>query len=289
MYDAHEPRNLDEEDLSEDMPELPPSRPETSLTQLLYTIMLTRVRVVQARVMDLTNSTSQPAYGEILEVDQLLRNVYDSMPVLAKAMPSTNFESAVTPASMRALYLGMAFLKAELVLHRPYLILGRTDHRHQYSRRICLNAAVEMLGFQSKIDAAIQPGGKLCTTGWQVFTVSWYMSSYTVQDFLLATAVLVLDLEEDLVAPLPPTESTLDKATTMQLDGQPPSRAELIEALRMAHGIWTKASKKSHEARRVAAASKAVLAKIDSYSASQAPTPAHPAGQCISWQVQVHR
>ena len=34
MHDTQEPRNLDEDDLHEDMLELPPSRPETELTQL---------------------------------------------------------------------------------------------------------------------------------------------------------------------------------------------------------------------------------------------------------------
>ncbi|KAF2849055.1 hypothetical protein T440DRAFT_519623 [Plenodomus tracheiphilus IPT5] len=267
MYDAHEPRNLEEDDISEDMTELPPSRPETELTQLLYTITLTRVRLAHARVMDLMNSTSQPAYREITEVDGLLRKVYDSVPDSAKAMPSTNFDSAMSPTSMRRLYLGLAFLKAELTLHRPYLILGRTDDRYQYSRRVCLNAAVEMLGFQSKLDAEIQPGGKLWTAGWQIFTVSWYMSSIVAQDFLLATTVLVLDLEADLVAPLPPSPG--NHGETLRLDGQPPSREECIEALRMAHRIWVKASRRSHEARKVAAAAKIVLAKVDAHDARE--------------------
>ncbi|KAI8934105.1 hypothetical protein NX059_008867 [Plenodomus lindquistii] len=273
MYDTWEPRNLREEDIDEDMPELPAPRPETELTQLLYSILLTRVRLAHARVMDLLNSTSQPAYREIMELDKTLRNVYDSVPESAKAMPSTNFDTAVEPTSMRRLYLGLAFLKAELTLHRPYLILGRTDYRYQYSRRVCLNAAVEILGFQSKLDLELQPGGRLWSGGWQIFTVSWYMSSLVAQDFLLATTVLVLDLEEDLVAPLPRTQSTPTEG--VQLDGQPPSREELVGALRMAYHIWAKASKRSHEARRVAAAAKVVLAKVDAHDASEANTPGH--------------
>jgi len=38
MYDTQEPRNVNEEDLFEEMTELPPSQPETELTPLLYMI-----------------------------------------------------------------------------------------------------------------------------------------------------------------------------------------------------------------------------------------------------------
>ncbi|CBX92038.1 hypothetical protein LEMA_P047440.1 [Plenodomus lingam JN3] len=277
MYDAHEPRNLGEDDIDEHMSELPPSRPETDLTQLLYSIVLTRVRLAHARVMDLMYSTSQPAYREIMEMDKLLRDVYDAIPESAKVMPSTNFDTVVSPETMRRLYLGLAFLKAELMLHRPYLLLGRTDSRYQYSRRICLNAAVEMLGFQSKLDTEIQPGGKLWSAGWQILTVSWYLSSLVAQDFLFATTVLVLDLEEDVAPPLSPSHES--RSEGLRLDGEPPSREELIEALRMAHRIWTKASKRSQEARRVAAAAKLVLAKVDAHDTSESTAtgqlPAH--------------
>jgi hypothetical protein len=86
-------------------------------------------------------------------------------------MPASNFDTALTPDSMRQLYLGLSFLKAELMLHRPYLLSGRTDLRYEYSRRVCLNAAAEMLSFQRKLDTEIRPGGKLWSPAWRIFTV----------------------------------------------------------------------------------------------------------------------
>lgn len=263
MYDTQEPRNLAEDDLQEDMTVLPPSRPETEMTQLLYSIILSRVRIAHARIMDLMNSTSQPPYREIMEVDAVLRQVYENSPDSTKGMPLADFDSASGPASMRRLYLGLSFLKAELMLHRPYLILGRTDSRYEFSRRVCLNAALEMLSFQRKLDSEIQPGGRLWSPGWKTFTVSWYTSSIVAQDFLLATTVLVLDLDEDLGAPLPSSPAPTN--SRHQLAGSPPTREEIVTALRIAHGIWCKASKRSHEARKVAAAVKLVLAKVDAH------------------------
>lgn len=257
MCDTREPRNLLEEDLHEDMTELPPSRPEVELTPSLYTVVLTRVRLAHAKVMDLMNATCQPSYREVMELDAMFREVYTKLPECAKPIPGEDFNSTLSPASMRRFYLGLSFLKAELMLHRPYLLLGRTDRNYEYSRRVCLNAATEMLGFQRKVDGEIRPGGKLWSRGMQSFTVSWYMSSIVAHDFLLATTVLILDLDKDLTSPIQSTPAT--PASGLQLDHGPATRAEIIEALQNAYTIWSKASRRSHEARKVAAAVKLVL------------------------------
>jgi hypothetical protein len=261
MYDTQEPRNVEEEDLFEDMIELPSARPETELTPLLYSIVMTRVRTVHAMVMDLTNATSQPPYRDIMNLDAVLRHVYDKLPVSCKVMAAEEFDLAVDSTAMRRLYLGLSFLKAELVLHRPYHLPGRTDPKYEYSRRICLNAASEMLDLQQKLDAEIQPGGKLWSPGWQVFTMSWYMSSLVAQDFLLATTVLILDLDEDLTSPSP---LAYEGGTSgLKLDRGPPSQQQITELLRGAQNIWHKASSRSHEARKAAEAIRLVLSKMD--------------------------
>lgn len=259
MYDIEEPRNLLEDDLYEDMMELPPSRPETELTQLLYSIVLTRVRITHAKVMDLMNSTTQPQYRDIMELDAVLRDVYDRVPESAKAVPAERFDISMSPATMRRLYLGLSFLKAELMLHRPYLLLGRNNTKYEYSRRVCLSAALEMLDFQRRLDMEIRPGGTLWSPGWQIFTVSWSMSSVVAQDFLLATTVLILDLGEDSVHPVTTTHGV--GRSGLRLDCALPTREAIIEALQHAHRIWCKSSKRSHEARKVAAAVRVVLRK----------------------------
>ena len=262
MCDTREPRNLLEEDLHEDMTETPASRPETELTPLLYSIVLTRLRLVHAKIMDLMNATTQPPYREVIELDTHLRQVHDLLPECARLMPGEEFENAETSASMRRFYLGLSFLKAELMLHRPYLLLGRTDAKYEYSRRVCLNAATEMLCFQRKIDSEIQPGGRLWAPGVQSFTVSFYTSSVVANDFLLATTVLVLDLDKGLTSRVPSVSAA--PSSGLRLDQGPPGRAEIVDALRTAFDIWTRASAKSHEARKVAAAIRLVLNRAQS-------------------------
>jgi len=225
-------------------------------------LVMTRVRTTHAKVLDLTNATSQPPYRDVMNLDAVLRHVYDKLPESSKAMPAADFDGAsYNPASMRRLYLGLSFLKAELMLHRPYLVLGRTDARYEYSRRVCLNAASEMLLLQQLLDAEIRPGGKLWSPGWKVFTMSWYMSSIVAQDFLLATTVLVLDLDGDLSSPLPPTPQLAQSG--LQLDRAPPSREQITQLLLGAQNIWYKASRRSHEARKVAEAIRLVLNKAN--------------------------
>lgn len=259
MYDTQEPRNLNEEDLYEDIREVPAPRPETELSQLLYSIFLTRIRRQQAQIIDTVNSTSQPAYREIMSADEILGRIYDSIPHAPGISSLEEFNVTTLPGSMRRVYLDLGILKAKLMLHRPYLKLGRTDAKYDYSRRVCLNAAVEMLRFQRKLDELLQSDGKLSSQRWRIATVNWYMSSIIAQDFLLATSVLILDLDEDLDSPLP--RSVQPARGELLLDRDAPTREEIIASLRSAYEIWTKASKKSQEAFKVAAAVKLVLSK----------------------------
>jgi hypothetical protein len=158
MYDTQEPRNLNEEDLYEDMTEPPPSRPDTELTHLLYFILLTRIRKIQAQTLDLLETTPQPLYKNITDLDAALRLVYDKIPGNSEA---ENLGQSNTPAKtnhLRYYYLQIAYLKALVMLHRPYLKLGRVDEHYKYSRRVCLNAAMELLSFQTSMNTEMQPG-----------------------------------------------------------------------------------------------------------------------------------
>ncbi|KAI4629210.1 uncharacterized protein J4E87_003472 [Alternaria ethzedia] len=222
----------------------------------------------------LVNATSLPPYGEITEMDATLRDVFEKIPQSPTSNTFDDPNTDLSPDFMRYTYLNVAFLKAELMLHRPYFVLGRTDSRYAYSRRVCLNAAIEMLRFQSKLDAEVQPGGRLTSPGWRLSTLSLYMSSIIAQDFLLATTVLVVELDEDLIAPIPPASELMESG--VQLDHASPTQEEIIASLRSAYHIWIRASKRSQEARKVATAVKLVLSKVHG-SGVQATDSAHGA------------
>jgi hypothetical protein len=261
MYDTQEPRNLIDEDMSEDMTELPPSRPDSEGTTMLYVLIRTRVLSVFARIMDLTNSSMQPAYREIMELDTTLRAIYDNVPSTYKAMRVKDFGEEITENDMRRFFLGLNFLKGEIMLHRPYLLLGRNDSRYEYSRLACLDAAFEILQFQKIMDTDCRPGGRLWSQKWRLWSVSWRLSSLVAHDFLLATTILCLDLNQELVSPMHvPTDHITDR---VRYKSAQPTRTEIVETLTSSYAIWVRESERSHEAQRVATAVSHLLRKAN--------------------------
>lgn len=261
MYDAIEPRNLTDDDLYEDMTELPEARPDTDTTVMLYALVRNRVLHVVSQIVDLANSPNQPVYPDVLELDTSLRTVYEKLPPSMKAFRAKDFEYADTDVAMRRLYLGLTFLRAELMLHRPFLSLGRTDTRYEYSRLVCLDAALEILECQRELNAQAAPGGKLWSSKWRIWSVSWRLSSALNHDFLLATTVLSLELDRDISTPLPAQPDTAAPRVRFK-EGQP-TRAEIVEALTGAYDIWVSQSENSREAKKVAAAVRLVLGKAN--------------------------
>lgn len=257
IYDVAEPRNLIDDDIYEAMTELPPSRPDTEPTVMMYTLVRNRVLQVFKRIADFANSVTSPAYRDVLSLDKELRAVYDNFPAPMKAIRVQDFDYSDSTSSRRRLFLGLSFLKAMLMLHRPYLLLGRTDPKYAYSRITCLETALEILQYQKTLDGEARPGGRLWNRNWQVWAASWRKSSVINHDFLLATTVLALDLDRSLTSSIPtPQEEVVNNDET-------PTQAAIIETLQGAYKLWADQSETSREAKKVAAAVRLVLRKAN--------------------------
>ncbi|KAF2736393.1 hypothetical protein EJ04DRAFT_542486 [Polyplosphaeria fusca] len=279
MYDTKQPRHLAEEDLFEDMTELPPPRPDTESSVMLYSLTRNHILEIYTQIVDLTTSTHQPAYRDIMILDEALRNEYYHMPAAMKALRLNELHTvdAAHDDTIRRLYLGLAFLKCELTLHRPYFLLGRTDNRFEFSRLVCLDAAMEILEFQQTFESECRPGGKFWSYRWRLWSTTWRLSSIVNHDFLLATTVLSLDLDKDLISPLPPSNTHLTNRVRFK-SGQP-TRAEIIDALTRAYNVWVEAAESSHEARKVETAVRLVLSKANAsaqIASNQSPSSASP-------------
>lgn len=259
MQDVMEPRNLKDEDLDENMTELPPSRPTTETTQVLYTLVRNRVQAVFARIVDLTSSAKQPAYPDVMELDAALRAVYDELPPSMKAIRAKDIQHEDAGVIMRRLYMGLNFFKAQIILHRPFHLLGRVDPRYRYSRSSCVGAALELLELQKVIDADTRPGRRLFAGRYRVWSISWRLSAIVNHDFLLATTIVSLDLDKDIASPMALPDETAAGHARFRC-GQP-TRAEIVEALKNVFAIWVQYSDRSREAKKVAAAVKLVLTK----------------------------
>jgi hypothetical protein len=124
----------------------------------------------------------------------------------------------------------------------------------------CLDAALEILEFQALLDRESRSATNSWSVRWRLWTSSWRQSSIVNHDFLLATTVLLLDLDKDLVNPMPTGPSDVPR---IRFQSGQPTRAEIVEALRGAYRIWKIGTEKSRDAVRVVTAIEVVLRKID--------------------------
>ncbi|CAI6337991.1 unnamed protein product [Periconia digitata] len=303
LPDVREPRNLEEDDMYEEMTELPPSRPDTDKSIMrktvfsyyivinpLYCVARNRLLRVLAKIQDHTNASEQHGYREALELDANLRTVFESIPPALRCYQVRNFD-VESDIAMRQLYIGITYLKSLMMIHRPFLLLGREDSRYEYSRMMCLDAALEILDFQTLLEFESRTDFKRWSANWKIWTASWRLSSLVNQDFLLATAVLLLDLNKDVVKPLPYPDAKLPR---MRMERGQPSRSEVVGALIKANFVWNLASAKSKEAAKVTTAINLVLGKVNAagvpggvVSAAHVPTSSPPIEQHVSDTQQI--
>jgi hypothetical protein len=186
--DTQAPRNLYDDELHEDMKELPASRPSFEATPMTYMIAKSKMTYKFGEIVERTGSlTNQPSYEETMSFDQQLRDIRASHPPLLQ-MRSFQ-DSARDPANliMQRIGLELVYLRSIFVLHRRFIAKGRDNPRYAYSRRACIDASMEMLTHQATLHEEAQPGGRLRS-------VKWYISSLTTHDFMLAAMNVCMDL-----------------------------------------------------------------------------------------------
>jgi len=242
--DTAEPRNLKDEDFDEDCTELPPPRPESDPTMVLFLIVKNRLVRVFGRISDLTTST-QSTKAEVMALDKVLHDTYDAMPEFLKTRPFSQSIMDVPELLVGRIFLFVLYLKSQCVLHRKYLLtLGNEDQK--YSRSSCIEASLKIIEYQVMTNHETQAGGRL-------YQDRWRFSSIVRQEFLLATTILCLDLDHEvkLASSPKPNKDVTD----------PVLRQRVLQALNDSYLIWLQSCDTSREARKAAAALRVVLGK----------------------------
>lgn len=235
--DVVEPRNLPDEDLDERMAELPPSRPETEPTSMLF--MITRYRMAAAFgiISDLATSTMQPSYSQIMKADQGLLDAHKSIPRCYQ--PRSAADSIHDPPEliMHRIYVASIFRKSQCVLHRRFLQHRRSDPAYAHSRTTCIKAALALLCLQRAVNEDVQPGRPLFAGRWRILTL-------VNNDFLLGTMIACGELQRRRKEVGTSHDSTA---------------AELASALATAHTIWSSYGTSWPEASKAADATSIIL------------------------------
>ncbi|OHE94206.1 fungal specific transcription factor [Colletotrichum orchidophilum] len=235
-FDTAEPRNLNDEDLNDEMTCLPPPRPETEHTTALGIIAQRRLLIALGTISDLTASVSPCSYADIMRVDGILHQARISVPppLQLKTMASSVTDSP--QVIMARLFLRHMFCKGQIMLHRRFLFTksaAENQDTYSYSRTACLDASLGMLDIQQILDEETCPGG-------QLFMMHWRVGSIMNHHFLTATMVL---------CSLVHRKQTLGRGD------------EIGTALRTARSIWMRKSDDSGEAKKAVQAVSIVLAR----------------------------
>ena len=275
--DTKEPLNLLDSDLDLDMAELPPERPPTVETSILFFNSKNKLYEVYAAAFDSLLSAQPVQYSEVMRLDEVLNETYKGIPSTLMMRPLMDSIMDSDDIVIGRLFISALFYRTQCTLHRRYITAAVTDPRYAYSREICVKAALAVLGYQTILDQEIQPGGRFHESAWRI-------SLIVKQDFLLATSILCLELSNDLKASMVPLTPASNASW----------RQEVIETLQRSHGIWRSSSEMSHEAKKAARTTGFVLKMANAMEGSSesddGPHNANPSareelgGRAVSWQ-----
>ena len=177
------PRNLYDDDFDESVMELPPSRPMSEPTPISYLIVKARLTSTFARTCEYV-SAQTGNYDTLMEVDAELRRSEDSIPAhLRMSSTPEAFPPPSSPSLAARFSVSAIYHKAQCILHRRYITRARENLRYAYSRRTCIDSAMELLRWQTLLHDQSLPGGALYSCG----------CSFN-SDFLLAGTIVCLDL-----------------------------------------------------------------------------------------------
>ncbi|KAF2109405.1 fungal-specific transcription factor domain-containing protein [Lophiotrema nucula] len=252
------PRNIYDDEVFEDMKVLPPERPETEATPTLFLINRTRLIYKLGEAVEMTESLTCSAYDEIMKLDQEARELHEMVSPHLKIRSMD--ESARDPSSliMQRFTLDLMYLKIICVLHRKFLAASRHNPRFGYSRRACIDASMTMLQHQATLHRECQPGGRLRS-------VKWFISSLTTVDFLLAAMIVASDLYHTARSERQGRRSPPADAYSWSTD----RKAEMLDAIDTAVGIWDGLKDHSMEAYKAHATLSVMLAQLKQHQAQR--------------------
>lgn len=260
--DTEPPRNLHDSDLCEDMKELPPSRPESEFTPVLYTICKGRMMWVFGDIM-VTRMNSDALSlrrgyyeKEIMELDKRLQDARESFgaPLKYLGAPAQVGDDGnaqlltdiPVEIVMQRCTLELLYQKVRLVLHRRFLGVARTNARFAYSRTVCIDAATRILRHQYDLYVSLLPGGPLSKD-------KWIRNSTHTHDFLLAGMVMCLEVSYARKEAAEGKKNTSQAPTPpalLESPGPPNPEDKMIELLATSCQIWQMQREVSAEANR---------------------------------------
>ncbi|KAK2612518.1 Trichosetin biosynthesis cluster transcription factor tf23 [Conoideocrella luteorostrata] len=237
--DAPEPLNLQDSDFNKATVVMPPSRPETDLTPMLYRIVKARLMTAIGYIWDFAADSRTYTHVEIMDMNKRLQDAHASIPEQLRWQSMAHCITNSPQLIMQKIFLEIMFQRARIVLHRRYLHGFPDNTDYNYSQEACLDAALTLLDYQQMLQDETQP---FC----QLYQERWKVSSLVNHDFLLAISVLCLYLKQ-------PASDGEAKPT-----GSIPNET-ILGALKRSYYVWLSSSGSSKEALEATRALRLVL------------------------------
>lgn len=248
------PRNIFEDEFGPDSKVLPPARPFTEPTPISYMIMKARIAYEFGAILEEINAVNAKpvTYDDILKRDNRLRDMRNDMPPHLRIRPLEECMHDPATLLMQRFNIDILWQKTVCVLHRKYIARARQNPRYSHSRRACVDASMEILRHQAKLDRESQPGGRMRT-------MKWFISSLTKHDYLLGAMIVCLDLHYDQVS-----ESLADRPPNYNpCFWTPAQRTEMLKALETSLKIWDESAEASMEAYKASTVLRLMLEKLN--------------------------
>lgn len=248
--DTELPQNLNDDDFTCTMTTLPPPRPNNEVTTTSYLINKSRICEVFGQIATHANSLKSPSYDEVLRLDKDLNEAYASIPPMFQVR---SMDRSITDSPQIILFrfnLGHLYNKSRCVLHRKFLIGIDGQPPYEYSIKVGLEAAMDLMSFQSQISEAAQPGGPLARD-------RCFPSSLLMHDYLLGAMIVYMRTMKVLEA-----EKKGDPITP-EIQKQ---KTDMISTLRTSSNVWSMYKMKFSEGKRAWHVINMMLEKIDAAS-----------------------
>ena len=259
--DTAESKNLLDTDFDEGMTELPHPRPNTDVTPVAYAIFMVRLLRQLGLIVDQINSITPPSYDEVMRLDFKLMETHATLPPYLTMRSLSLSITDDADLILRRYALEVCLQKSRCVLHRKYLIPGKSNSQFRYSTTASVDAAMKLLDVQCIFHEATQPGG-------QLFGEQWRTAAALInQDYVLAAMILCLDLAWGMRV-----EESLPSDYEGEIEAMWP-RNKRLQALKSSYDIWCKSSKISVLAAKAAEALRVMLKDLESADLAEAVPP----------------
>ncbi|CZT09354.1 hypothetical protein WAI453_003210 [Rhynchosporium graminicola] len=257
------PRNIFEDEFGPDSKVLPPPRPMTEPTPISYLLTKAQISYEFGEIQEELNAVSgkHVSYEDILRRDNRLRDLKKNMAPHLQLRPIEECTHDPATLLMQRFNIDIFWQKTMCVLHRKYIARARQNPRYAHSRRVSVDASMEILRHQAQLHNESEPGGRLRT-------MKWFINSLTKHDFLLAACIVCLDLHYDFVS-----ESLPEPPPNYEPHfWSPTQRSNMLAALETSHAMWKETAETSMEAYKASGILDVILSKLKMIGKKERPT-----------------